>query len=334
MIWIAPESSAPITLRTRKSPRWNDLLVLVDHPADVQAVLDLLLVVGGELLEHLAEDLERGAAAELADDVLLGLGDDHGVADRPAALADDRPDRDRAAEQHGHGAVVKRLAVEHELVGPGDLAAAGHAADHPQAADLAVDQLEEIVGRNENGSPRRSSDGLLGVSRSSAQASRRLARLVQPERLGSSTPGQRDRPDGQGRRALDLPVLADDRLAGAAQDMAGQPLLLEAGGDPAELVGMMHGREDQVRSAVSPPSPASSCLEDLLERGVGGPRGGEGRDALHGRFSLGLETSRVERTESGAPYPDRADDRAGRRCVSPIMRVCISRLSVMRTNAI
>ena len=122
--------------------------------------------------------------------LLLGLGHDHGVADRPAALADDRPDRDGAAEQHGHGTVVKRLAVEDELVGPGNLAAAGHAADHAQPGDLAVDLLQEVIGAGtRTDRPARSSTASLGILQAVGPWQGGLGRLVQPERVGASRPG-------------------------------------------------------------------------------------------------------------------------------------------------
>src|SRR5208282_2745518 len=52
-------------------------LVLVDHPADVQAILNSPLIVAGKLLKHVPERLQRGAAAQLADDVRVGLGHDN-----------------------------------------------------------------------------------------------------------------------------------------------------------------------------------------------------------------------------------------------------------------
>ena len=163
-------------------------LVLVDHPADVQAILNSPLIVAGKLLKHVPQHLQRGAAAQLADDVLLGLGHDHRVPDRAAALAHDGCDRQRTAEQHRHRSIGKCLTVEHELIGPRDLAAAGHAADHSQPASLLVHLAQEIVGPEREGITQQENRGSLRVFDSLGPGDAGLARFAQPQRAGSKRP--------------------------------------------------------------------------------------------------------------------------------------------------
>ena len=91
-------------------------LVLVDDDADLQPLGQQQPLVVGQRLGHLGEPLERGLAAELADDVVLRVGDDVRAPDRPATLRHHGAHARRPAEQHADRAVAAQLAVEREPV--------------------------------------------------------------------------------------------------------------------------------------------------------------------------------------------------------------------------
>jgi hypothetical protein len=55
------------------------------------------------------------------------------------------------------------------------------------------------------------------------------------------------------------------------------------GGDPAQLIGMMHRRKNQREVGRVAGQSFVQLLEDLMERGVGVARGGQRGDALHDR---------------------------------------------------
>ncbi len=67
--------------------------IFADRAAEVQAVLDHFFLVGAECAECLVQLLEGRLAPQLGNDVLLGLGNDHRPADRPATLRYDRARR-------------------------------------------------------------------------------------------------------------------------------------------------------------------------------------------------------------------------------------------------
>ena len=77
------------------------LLVLADDAADVQRRLHQPLLASGQGVEDLAKLHQGRLAAQLVNDVSLGLGDDEWLADRAAALRDDRPHADRAGHVDG-----------------------------------------------------------------------------------------------------------------------------------------------------------------------------------------------------------------------------------------
>ena len=269
------------------------LLVLVDHPADVQALLDPLLVLLGQVLEDLAEDLERGPAAQLADDVPLDLGDDHRPADRPAPLADDRPDRQRAVELDRHGAVVEDLAVEDEPV----LArrrwlplAIPPTTGMPGATSSS--RLRNGSVGNVNGSPSRINDGR-GVrsaasgrvrpARPRARASRRTA----PRRTRAGAAGARSRAAAIAQR-LRAAVPSTSRSSPTI-DSPVQPRTCRPRPAAGHLARRSRPRasawcieaKTRARSAGSPPSRLGRAVDHLAQRGLGIPHGRERRDALH-----------------------------------------------------
>ena len=129
MIAIPPASSAPEHVADQEVAALELLLVFVDDPADVKALLDPLLVLLGEIREDLADHFEGGPAAQLANDVPIDLGHDHGRADRPAPLADDRSDRERPAQLDRHRTVGDDCPIEDKPVLIRHLAATGHATE-------------------------------------------------------------------------------------------------------------------------------------------------------------------------------------------------------------
>ena len=91
-------------------------LVLVDHDAEEEALGGQGLLVMVEVLDHLAQAVERGLRGELGDDVSLGPGDGHLRPDGRCALRDARQHLD-TAEAHRHRALVDHVVVEKEAGG-------------------------------------------------------------------------------------------------------------------------------------------------------------------------------------------------------------------------
>ena len=109
---------------------------------------------------------------------------------------------------------------------------------------------------------------------------------------------QPDRPEGQRRARFDLPAVADDRFARAADRVIGQAAEPEAIGDRAEGLGVMGRGEDHRevgRGAAEPPlDPGRDVAVGRLgvrlgREGRGGGRhpGGSGRDGQRGRTVVG-----------------------------------------------
>src|SRR6266545_5054784 len=74
-------------------PPWREL-VLVDRPANVQALAEQCSILGREPVRQLLEPNKRRAASQLVDDVPFGPGHRVDVADRPASLGDEGPNAD------------------------------------------------------------------------------------------------------------------------------------------------------------------------------------------------------------------------------------------------
>src|SRR5262249_58836160 len=75
------------------------LAILPHHDAEVERVPEELLVVGAGVRVEVLEDGAGAPAVELVDHVALATGDEHWLADRPAALRDDGVDGDVARER-------------------------------------------------------------------------------------------------------------------------------------------------------------------------------------------------------------------------------------------
>src|SRR6266508_2436904 len=226
-------------------------LVLVDDLADLEAAAaEQLVLAGVEGGEHLAQPVDRGAAAQLVDDVALAAGDGERRADGPAALADDRADLHGPDQGDADGAAVVHLGAAEQPV-PARLPGAGdHPADHRQASLLLVEPLQEAVGREGERVRQQQHAGPL-LAREGGPAGDPVA-VVQRQHLQGEGPdvdaGQGGRPDRQPGCLLQLAAAADHALGGAADDRRGAGPLRQAEGDAAGGVGMVHREEadDQV----------------------------------------------------------------------------------------
>ncbi len=173
-------------------------------------------------LEDLAQHLHRRGAAERVDDVVLALGDRHRVAERPAALRDDRVDREVAVQCDADGAGAEELLVEEERVLPRRLAAAGEAADlasrrvrSVEAAHQRLGFRGEGVGQQDEVRAVRWRHADQRVPRVGVRRRRERTAGGDPERRDRHT-GQHRRGDRQRRRSLDLASVADHAAAAAA----------------------------------------------------------------------------------------------------------------------
>src|SRR5262249_26318909 len=108
----------------------ESLLIFADDAADVQRLLDQPLLACWQRIEDFAELDHRGFAAQLVDDIPLGLGHHKRPANGAATLGDDRLQSHRAADVQGDGALDVCGWAEHQAIFAGLCAAAGHAADH------------------------------------------------------------------------------------------------------------------------------------------------------------------------------------------------------------
>ena len=147
-------------------------LVAVDDDAQQQPAGDELALLLGELVDRLAQLLERGLAGELADDVALGRRDGQLGADRRRALRDARQQLD-AVEAHADGARVDDL--------------------------VAVEQHRAVVGRARGGRRRRAPAA--AASRRRGSAARRRSGRRTGRRAGSRRPRRRGRAGPTARRS-------------------------------------------------------------------------------------------------------------------------------------
>ena len=121
--------------------------MLVDDETDVQAAGKELAFVVGQRVGHLGEPFERGLPAELAHDIVLGIGDDVRAPDRSTPLRHDGAHVRRAGEQHAHCAIVAQLVVQHEPVAARTLRGRRHPTDHLEARPVIAQPGEECLDR-------------------------------------------------------------------------------------------------------------------------------------------------------------------------------------------
>ena len=220
----------------------------------------------------------EGPSAQLPDHVALGPGDDHRPADRSAALADQNPRRDPAAQGQADPPVPVDLAVEQEAVLAGDLAGAGHPPHDPEAGDPGVDQLEPGVGREREGVAQEQE-----IPRARREPLERVQAAFRTVDTDRSEVGPRE-PDGpctQGGLPLHLAPFADDRLPGAAQDVPGQPSTAQLGADPLQGLGVVARGEDHRQVGRGPLERLGQPGHHLIHGRAAVLRGRKGRRASH-----------------------------------------------------
>ncbi len=214
--------SAPRTLRTRKSPRAEVAAVLVDHHAEVQALVDQLDVpFGHAVLGHLEQAFEGGPAGQLVDEVALRPGHD----ERPARLGGSLGIRRSTARTPGP---MRAPTAPVEWMAPSN---ASRLPPGPWAAD-AMPPSRGRPGRSAARSPIRSSTAKVKGSTSRIRAwGSNGSRTGHPPVLVTSSstsvqqPDRGHRPDHPGPqrhagRLLHLQAAADDRLGRAADEHA------------------------------------------------------------------------------------------------------------------
>ena len=104
--------SRPIRLRIRKSPRLNSSRYsLIARPMSSPVASTACPALA--LLDQPTQVVERRLPAELADNVVLSLGDDERPADRATTLRNDRFEPG-PAKQHADGPVLLHFAVQND----------------------------------------------------------------------------------------------------------------------------------------------------------------------------------------------------------------------------
>lgn len=224
--------------------------VLVDGDAQVQPGQRLLLLLGQQGGDDLAQPLGGGPPGELGDPVVPGAGDDHRRPDGAASLADDDPRVGRTAEQHPDRPAVVHGAPGEQPVGPGSAGSAGQAPDHREPRMGRREPVQDPADR-EHGRVGQQ-DGHMVVlggwdqpahrDRVASVRSRAGAALRDREERPDPGAGQRRRPDGDGGLALDTAAVGHhavrggpDRRAGSGElhhPQSGGLGLLDRGGGP------------------------------------------------------------------------------------------------------
>ena len=126
--------SAPITPRTRKSPRSKSSVLLVDDDRRTAGPWRRALGRtdrGGSTIS--IRRSRAGPAGQLPDDLALGAGDREGLSDRPAALRDDGRRARRGVEHQPDRAVAGDPAADDQAVAARAPGRRRHAADHGEA---------------------------------------------------------------------------------------------------------------------------------------------------------------------------------------------------------
>ena len=181
------------------------------------------------------DDVQGLAAAELLDHVALGLGDDDGLSDGPAALADDDVDLHGPGNRDADGPGAKALVAKDQRV-VSRLACAGrHAADD---GDRVLRSTASGDGRQQPGDRRRErvgehDDRAQIVGDAQVLAHHRGISEARSVLLGVEPPGVQPCPrhaEGQGRHpgtALQLTVHAQHALGGDSKHRAGHDRLAD-----------------------------------------------------------------------------------------------------------
>src|SRR5689334_3785 len=173
----------------------------------------------GERAHGLHQRLDRLLRAELEQEVLLAAGDDPGLADRTAALADDRAHLDVALDRHADGGALDHAVLTEDQVLSGARAAAGHPADALDARVLGVEQFQVLAGgeRERVAEEQHAGARLVADLRQLGEGEHALLGLRDLDGERAHLGLRQDAgPESQRRAAFDLGGRADDALARAA----------------------------------------------------------------------------------------------------------------------
>jgi hypothetical protein len=261
---------------------------LVDDTADLQPPphqLPLLVGGGGG---RLLEPLQRRLAAELEQEVPVGLRDDVRLPHRPAALGDDRADLDAAGQHRPHRSGVGELVVEHQAVAAGLHGRRRQPANDLQLRQVLVDPVEEGVGRERErvGQQQHRPVGMVGPA-----DERRPVRSLHHLEADGRQQGRRQ-PGGEQRESggvLHLAAAADHRPGGAAEEDGRVEEPPDGRGDVLEGADMVRRCEQHHQIGALVAEPLEHLADGLADRLAGDGVLGEPVGVLtHDREPTGL----------------------------------------------
>ena len=233
-----------------------------------------------QLVDGVAEGDQRRFSAELLDDVFLRLGDDHRLAERPRALADDGLDLDRAREADADETVGQDLIVAHQRVLARLTRAAGHAADERDAGGAVVEEFQELIQRRgERVAEANEGAGFRAEGGALQDRFRLPVLLAEVERMEAHAGRFADQQRDAGG-ALDFPFGADDALGGAAGGNLRIQLEPEFFDDGLGLVAVMGGEEDKQHVRLD--GARLGEVDQLIDRRFGRLSFSDGGEEAHG----------------------------------------------------
>src|SRR5581483_4442286 len=115
--------------------------VLIHRDTDMQALRDSLPILDRKLSDDLLEFGQRRHPSQLPQHVSLGLGNDHRRTEGPAALADNRANRNGTAEHYSDRAARHAVPIEEKAAASWTT---GEAANQWQYGGLGVGPLQEF----------------------------------------------------------------------------------------------------------------------------------------------------------------------------------------------
>jgi hypothetical protein len=181
-------------------------------------------------------------SSSLADEVPVGLRHHVGLAHRPAALRDDRPDLDAARQHDADRAGVGDLVVEDQTVAARLHGGGGQPADDLQLRQILVHPVEEGVGgeRERVGQQQHGAVGVVGP------ADQRRAVGGGDDLEADGRQQRRRKPggeEGEGGGVLHLAASADDRPGGGAEQDGGVEEAPDRAGDVLDGADVVRRRE-------------------------------------------------------------------------------------------
>jgi hypothetical protein len=195
--------------------------VLVDHHAQVEPLLEQHTLLVRRARGQLPQSLECRSSGERADEVLVRVGHDVRVADRPAALGDDGMDAG-TREHDAHRAAVDDGVVDDQPVASRRACRGCHPADHREARPVGVESSQQPVDREGERVGEQHERRVVSVEIAPADDRVSVGRLLEIEvqrrdvRVGQARGEQRERGP-----VFDLVTRADDGDHGHAEQHPG-----------------------------------------------------------------------------------------------------------------